>query len=78
MVMGMYNSNCVIYKWHSVDNIIITDIKLLLINNTIIINICMIYFINKGGEMRMIPKLDNILMFPCYINTLVINYWLSM
>ena len=72
MVIVLYNSNCVLYKCYSV------DIRLLLVdNNNIVINIYMTYFINKGKIMKMIPILDNVLVFPYYINILVINYWLS-
>jgi hypothetical protein len=68
MVIVLYNSNCVLYKCYSV------DIRLLLVdNNNIVINIYMIYFINKGKITRMIPILDNMLMFPYYMNILVIK-----
>ena len=41
--------------------------------NNNIINIFTIYFINKGKIWRMIPMLDNVLMFPYYMNILVIE-----
>ena len=48
-------------------------IKLLLINNSINIIIFTIYSFNKGKIMRMIPILNNVLMFPYHMNILVIK-----